>query len=64
MWLRLATSGSAFGGRQPYLFVRKIHYVILPLRLLQQLVHAGHPTAIGMVIARDKRPIDSLSQTA
>jgi len=29
-WLRLATSSSArFGGRQPYLFVRKIPYVIL-----------------------------------
>jgi transposase-like protein len=29
-WLRLATSSSArFGGRQPYLFVRKIPYVIV-----------------------------------
>jgi hypothetical protein len=29
--LRLATSSSArFGGRQPYLFVRKIPYVIPP----------------------------------
>jgi hypothetical protein len=36
----------------------------LPFRLLRQLAHAGHLTAISVVTAPDKRPIDSLSQTA
>jgi hypothetical protein len=38
-WLRLATSSSVrFGGRQPYLFVRKIPYVILPNRTLASIM--------------------------
>jgi hypothetical protein len=37
--LRLATSSSArFGGRQPYLFVRKIPYVIWALAAVLHMI--------------------------